>query len=68
METIETAQDKHLNGADLTFVLGVEEFMNQQVPPWLSGEKAIAIYQEIKELTMRFVEEVSIPIRACFCL
>lgn len=34
--------------------------MMQQVPAWLSGERAIQIYQEIKELTMRFVEEVSL--------
>lgn len=58
MEQIEAAQDKHLNGQDLTFVLGVHEFMMQQVPAWLNGEKAIQIYNEIKELTMRFVEEV----------
>jgi hypothetical protein len=47
-----------LNGADLTFVLGVEEFLNQNIPTWLSGEKAIEIYKEIKELTMKMVEEV----------
>jgi hypothetical protein len=37
-------------------VLGVDEFLNQHVPGWLSGEKAIAIYQEIKDLTMNFVD------------
>jgi hypothetical protein len=41
MDQIELAQEKHLQGADLTFVLGVEEFMMQNVPAWLSGEKAI---------------------------
>ena len=46
-------------GDDLTFVLGVEEFLSQSVPGWLSGEKAIEIYKEIKELTMQYVETVS---------
>ena len=58
MEQIEAAQDKHLNGTDLTFVLGVQEFMMQSVPAWLSGEKAIQIYEEIKNLTIEFVDDV----------
>ena len=58
MKQVEQAQEKHLNGADLTFVLGVEEFLSQHVPGWLSGEKAIEIYKEIKELTKQFVESV----------
>jgi hypothetical protein len=28
MRQVEQAQEMHLNGADLTFVLGVEEFLN----------------------------------------
>ena len=59
MRQIEQAQERHLNGADLTFVLGIEDFLNQQVPAWLSGEKAIEIYQEIKDLTMKMADEVS---------
>ena len=59
---MEQAQERHLNGADLTFVLGVEEFLNQNVPGWLSGEKAIEIYKEIKELTMQFVDSVCVLI------
>lgn len=58
MPQIERAQEKHLAGVDLTFVLGVEEFMMQQVPTWLSGERAIAIYEEIKQLTIEMVEDV----------
>lgn len=57
MKQIEQAQDRHLNGVDLTFVLGVDEFLGQSVPSWLSGEKAIAIYQEIKDLTMKLVTD-----------
>jgi hypothetical protein len=59
MKQVEQAQERHLNGADLTFVLGVEEFLSQSVPGWLSGEKAIEIYKEIKELTMQYVDTVS---------
>jgi hypothetical protein len=59
MGQIEQAQDKHLTNVDLTFVLGVEEFMMQKVPAWLSGEKAIEIYQEIKELTLNLVQAES---------
>ena len=44
MTQIEQAQDKHLTNVDLTFVLGIDEFMMQKVPAWLSGEKAIEIY------------------------
>lgn len=58
MAQIEAAQEKHLNGQDLTFVLGVEEFTSQPIPEWLTGEKAFQIYQEIKDITMRFVDEV----------
>lgn len=68
MRQVEQAQERHLNGADLTFVLGVEEFLSQSVPGWLSGEKAIEIYKEIKELTMQFVDSVgglsSLPCRS----
>jgi len=28
------------------------------VPAWLSGEKAIQIYEEIKNLTIEFVDDV----------
>jgi len=41
MDQIEEAQEKHLNDADLTFVLGVEDFLSSNVPAWLSGDKAI---------------------------
>ena len=58
MKQIEQAQERHLNGADLTFVLGVEEFLSQHVPGWLSGDKAISNYEEIKALTMQMVEQV----------
>lgn len=44
MDQIEEAQEKHLNDADLTFVLGVEDFLSSNVPAWLSGEKALQIY------------------------
>jgi hypothetical protein len=35
----------------LTFVLGVKEFLKVDIPSWLSPERAIEIYQEIKDLT-----------------
>jgi hypothetical protein len=57
MDQIEEAQEKHLIDEDLTFVLGVEEFLSSNVPAWLSGEKALQIYQEIKDLTMGMVDE-----------
>jgi len=38
MRQLEQAQERHLIGADLTFVLGVEDFLSQQIPSWLSGE------------------------------
>ncbi len=41
---IEDAQERHLSGLDLTFILGVEEFLSSSVPAWLSGEKALQIY------------------------
>ena len=59
MRQLEQAQERHLIGADLTFVLGVEDFLSQQIPSWLSGEQALKIYQEIKDLTMEMVEEVN---------
>ena len=51
MEHIEAAQEKHLMNLDLTFVLGVKDFLKQDIPSWLSAERAIEIYTEIKELT-----------------
>ncbi len=46
-----------MNDADLTFILGVEDFLSSNVPAWLSGEKALQIYQEIKDLTMTMVQD-----------
>lgn len=46
---------------DLTFVLGVKEFLKQDVPSWLTAERAIEIYSDIKDLTQRFAEQVSFP-------
>ncbi len=43
---------------DLTFVLGVKEFLKQDIPSWLTGEKAIEIYSEIKQVTQRYAEMV----------
>lgn len=53
------AQEKHLLHMDLTFVLGVKEFLKQDIPSWLTPERAIEIYQEIKDLTHNFAVEVN---------
>jgi hypothetical protein len=37
-------------------VLGVKEFLKCDVPSWLTADRAIEIYSEIKELTQRFAE------------
>jgi hypothetical protein len=44
MDNIESAQEKHLLNQDLTFVLGVKEFLKVHPPAWLISEKAIEIY------------------------
>ncbi len=59
MDQIEEAQDRHLSNADLTFVMGIEEFLSSKIPAWLSGEKALQIHSEIKDLTLNLVEEVN---------
>lgn len=56
MDGIEQAQEKHLLNQDLTFILGVKEFLKVDVPSWLNSDRAIEIYQEIKELTQRYAE------------
>lgn len=57
MEQIEAAQEKHFYNVDLTFVLGVKDFLKSQPPSWLTGQRAIEIYQEIKELTQKLAEQ-----------
>jgi hypothetical protein len=36
----------------------VKDFLKYQIPAWLTGEKAIEIYSEIKDLTHQFAQEV----------
>ena len=57
MDQIEASQEKHLLNLDLTFVLGVKEFLKQDVPQWLTPEKSIQIYSEIKDLTQFLAQE-----------
>ena len=44
---------------DLTFVLGVKDFLKYQPPNWLTSQRAIEIYEEIKYITQEFAENVS---------
>eukprot|EP00347_Sterkiella_histriomuscorum_P002589 403367560 len=56
LDDIEAAQEKHFLNADLTFVLGIKDFLKHQPPKWLVGQRAIEIYQEIKEYTQSLAQ------------
>lgn len=50
IEDIENAQEKYFGDQNLAFVVGLREFERTEVPTWLTLDKALEIYDEIKEM------------------
>lgn len=50
MDDIENSQEKYFGDKNLAFVVGIKEFEKLDVPTWLTLDKALEIYDEVKEM------------------
>lgn len=50
IEDIENSQEKYFGDSNLAFVVGTKEFQNIEVPSWLTLDKALKIYDDLKEM------------------
>lgn len=50
IEDIENSQEKYFGDSNLAFVVGTKEFQNIEVPSWLALDKALKIYDDLKEM------------------
>lgn len=50
IEDIEDSQEKYFGDNNLAFVVGTKEFQFIDVPSWLTLDKALEIYDQLKEM------------------
>ena len=50
IDDIENSQEKYFGDQNLAFVVGTKEFERIEVPTWLTLDKALEIYDEIKDM------------------
>jgi hypothetical protein len=50
IEDIENSQEKYFGDSNLAFIVGTKEFQNAEVPSWLTLDKALEIYDDLKEM------------------
>lgn len=50
IEDIENSQEKYFGDKNLAFTVGTKEFEQLEIPTWLTLDKALEIYDEIKEM------------------
>lgn len=50
LDDIDESQMKYLNDRSMTFLTGWKEFETLDVPPWLTLNEAMRIYDKLKEM------------------